>query len=67
MSSEVTGPATRARITLAGTSSMTVQVSSADEIWLVARAASGSAPDRSAGPASTGTMMLASAPPSTMS
>ena len=49
MSSEATGPAARPRITLTGTSSTTVQVSRADEVWLVVRAASGSAPDRSAG------------------
>ena len=60
-STETIGCAATATTALTGTSSTTVQVSSADEICLA------EAPARPAGPASTGTTTEASAPPSTMS
>ncbi len=61
------GPAATARTTLTGARMATVQVSSAALTWLTSRPAAGSVPDRSAGRASTGTMMAVSAPPRTMS
>ena len=78
ISSEITGPAATARATLAGARMATVQVSSADEIWLtseppVERSAfpwddpPEPPAERSAGPARIGTTIAVSAPPRTMS
>ena len=61
------GPAATAMTTLTGARMTTVQVSRAEEVWVTCRAAAGSVPARRADRASTGTMTLVSAPPSTMS
>ena len=77
-SSEASGPAVTAMITLTGASSRTVQDSIADAIWLAwVSALSGAvaagpvagtrASRRAAGPASTGIRTLVRAPPRTMS
>jgi hypothetical protein len=68
MSTEITGPAASTRATLTGTRMTAVQVSKAEEIAFRSRTASSSSVTvRSAGPASTGTTIAVSAPPSTMS
>ena len=63
-STDTSGRATTATRTLTGTSSSTVQLSSAEE---VCRTCSRSWASRLGGPASTGTTTAVSAPPATMS
>ena len=68
MSSVVSGPASSAITTAAGTSSSIAQVSRADAIrWASAGPPFVPSAARAAGPARTGTTALVSAPPSTMS
>ena len=76
ISSVVSGPATSAITTAAGTSNSTAQVSRADAIRRASAAAAADpavpvlpvpAAARATGPARTGTTALVSAPPSTMS
>ena len=66
ISSPATGPDSATSATLTGTRMSTVQQSRAELVRLTSARAAGSAAF-SAGPASTGTMIEVSAPPSTMS
>src|ERR1700758_4703286 len=61
------GPASAAMMMVSGTRMRMVQVISAEEIWLTVAFSAGSVADRSAERASTGTIALLSAPPSTSS
>ena len=63
-SSEAIGPAAAAMARVSGTTMTTVQVSSAEVIWPTRAFSAGSWAARSAERASTGTIALASAPPS---
>ncbi len=67
LSAVAIGPAKTAITMLTGIRTTRVQVSSADAVCLTCAAAAGSVAARSAGRASTGTMMLVSAPPRTTS
>jgi hypothetical protein len=66
-SAAATGPAATATTSDSGTRIRTDQVSSAEAICLTRAFSAGSVADRSADRASTGTITLASAPPSTSS
>ena len=67
LSSEATGSATAAMARDSGTRMTTDQVSRAEVIWPTRAFSAGSAADRSAERARTGTMALVSAPPRTSS
>jgi hypothetical protein len=61
------GPAAAATTTVSGSSRMTDQVSSAEEIWLTRSLSRASSAARSAERASTGIIALVRAPPTTSS
>ena len=67
LSSEAIGPAASMMAATSGTRMMTVQVSTAEVMPATRARASGSSAARSADRASTGTMALVSAPPTTSS
>ena len=67
VSSADIGPAARPMVSVRGMRMTMVHVSRADVIWLTCAFSPGSVKDRSAERASTGTMALPSAPPSTSS